>query len=83
MSRGPLRWCAAQPGLSRPLQLWPEGVWAGGSGASSLGGLVSAFTKCHLTCLRGERGSELRLALEHGHRSENLQGRKQRVSSPG
>lgn len=45
-----------------------------------LGGLSSAFTKCHSTCLRGERGSEQKLALEHGHRSENLQGRKQRVS---
>lgn len=70
--------CPAQPLL--PLQLRPEGVRAGDSGASSLGGLVSAFTKCHLTCLRGERGSELRLALERGHQSENLQGRRQRVS---
>lgn len=45
-----------------------------------LRGLVSAFTKCRLTCLRGERGSEPKLALEHGHQFENLQGRKQRVS---
>lgn len=77
---GPLR-CAAQPSLSRPLQLWPEGMWAGGSSASSLGGLVGAFTKCRLTCLQGEQGSALKLALEHGHLFENLLGRKQRVSS--
>lgn len=70
--------CPAQP--LPPLQLPPEGVRAGGSGASSLGGLVSAFTKCRLTCLQGERGSEPKLALEHGRRSENLQGRKKRVS---
>lgn len=45
-----------------------------------LGGPVSAFTKCRSTCLQGVPGSEPRLALEHGHQSENLPGGKHRVS---
>lgn len=37
-----------------------------------LWGLVGAFTKCRSTCLQGEQGFEPKLALEHGHQSENL-----------
>lgn len=70
--------CPAQPLL--PLQLCGRVCGLVAAVHPHLGGLGGAFTKCHSTCLQGERGSEQKLALEHGHRSENLQGRKQRVS---
>lgn len=47
-----------------------------GAGAwSSVGGQVPGSTKCRSTGLRGERESGPKLALERGHRSENLPDR--------
>lgn len=48
-----------------------------GAGAwSSVGGQVPGSTKCRSTGLRGERESGPKLALERGHRSENLPDRR-------
>lgn len=65
---------ALPPGPASPApQLRP----AGGCGLVvrrilTRGAARGAFTKCRWTCLPGGRGFELKLALEHGRRSENL-----------
>ena len=73
--------CPARPLL--PLSCGRRGCGLVAAVHRHVGGLGSAFTKCRLTCPPGVQESGLRLALEHGHRSENLQGRKQSVSSSG
>lgn len=63
---------AGPPGArGAPLDRGPgAGAW------SSVGGQVPGSTKCRSTGLRGERESGPRLALERGHRSENLPDRR-------
>lgn len=63
-SWSPHLYSAALPSLSHPLQLWPEGVQAGGGGASSLAGAGQSLYQIPLDLPPG--GARIRAEARFG-----------------